>query len=234
MRDRWASLLAVDDVVGAVYDRLAAADALATTYFFYSSDHGYKLGQWRVGTSKQHPYDTDVRVPFLVRGPGIAPGRVVTDGFVVTIDLAPTFLDLAGAKMDPSKARQLDGIGLQAVQRRIVAHGPRDRILGLWQRACARELAAQPGTGPGLAAPLPLRLAARRLAEFDRRNRRNRRHRAVRARRGKGRALAAYRCPRLLRRRARPPRVLRDAHPPPRPSQSSPGSCRARRASAAP
>ena len=95
MRDRWASLLAVDDVVGAVYDRLAAADALATTYFFYSSDHGYKLGQWRVGTSKQHPYDTDVRVPFLVRGPGIAAGATVP-ALAGNVDLLPTMLELAG------------------------------------------------------------------------------------------------------------------------------------------
>ncbi len=34
-------------------------------YIFYTGDHGYKLGQWRVGTSKQHPFETDIHVPFL-------------------------------------------------------------------------------------------------------------------------------------------------------------------------
>ena len=42
------------------------------TYIFFSSDHGYKLGEWRVGCSKQHPYESDVHIPFLARGPGIA------------------------------------------------------------------------------------------------------------------------------------------------------------------
>jgi len=37
------------------------------TFFVYTSDHGYKQGQWRIGTSKQHPYETDIRVPFIIR-----------------------------------------------------------------------------------------------------------------------------------------------------------------------
>ena len=59
-----------------------------------ASDHGYKQGQWRIGTSKQHPYETDIRVPFIARGPGIAAG---TKPLQVTgnIDLTPTMLELA-------------------------------------------------------------------------------------------------------------------------------------------
>ena len=55
-------------------DKLTAAGVIDKTFIFYSSDHGYKQGQWRVGTSKQHPYETDIRVPFLARGPGIQAG----------------------------------------------------------------------------------------------------------------------------------------------------------------
>ena len=128
MRDRWASLLAVDDVVGAVYDRLAAADALATTYFFYSSDHGYKLGQWRVGTSKQHPYDTDVRVPFLVRGPGIAAGATVP-ALAGNVDLLPTMLELAGiAAPDGVDGRSLAPLLLGTAPSARVADGLPQRI----------------------------------------------------------------------------------------------------------
>eukprot|EP00965_Chrysotila_dentata_P129785 4290737-Pleurochrysis_carterae.AAC.7 len=55
-RDRWASLLAVDDLVGEVLDLLSRdVTILKKTYVLYTSDHGYKLGQWRIGTSKQHP-----------------------------------------------------------------------------------------------------------------------------------------------------------------------------------
>ena len=46
------------------------------TFVVYSSGHGYKQGQWRVGTSKQHPYETDIHVPLLFAGPNIPKGLV--------------------------------------------------------------------------------------------------------------------------------------------------------------
>ena len=94
-RDRWRTLLSVDEVVGAVVDKLTAAGVIDKTFIFYSSDHGYKQGQWRVGTSKQHPYETDIRVPFLARGPGIQAGSKPAQ-VTGNIDLTPTMLELAG------------------------------------------------------------------------------------------------------------------------------------------
>ena len=95
-RRRLAALQSVDEMVGRLVKALDDARALDETYIFYTTDNGYHLGQFAIPLDKRQPYQTDVRLPLLVRGPGIAPGRVVTDGFVVTIDLAPTFLDLAG------------------------------------------------------------------------------------------------------------------------------------------
>ncbi len=94
-RDRWASLLSVDDIIGAVYDRLEARGVLDSTYILYSSDHGYKQGQWRIGTSKQHPYETDIRVPFLMRGPGVRAGGNFTTQISGNVDVLPTMLHLA-------------------------------------------------------------------------------------------------------------------------------------------
>ena len=48
------------------------------------------------GTSKQHPYETDIRVPFIIRGPGIAPGTNITNILAGNVDLMPTVLDMAG------------------------------------------------------------------------------------------------------------------------------------------
>ena len=48
-RDRWASLLSVDDIINDVYEYLEARGVLENTYILYSSDHGYKQGQWRIG-----------------------------------------------------------------------------------------------------------------------------------------------------------------------------------------
>lgn len=87
----------VDDIIEAVVSKLETHGLTNTTFIFFSSDHGYKQGQWRVGTSKQHPYETDIRVPLLVRGPGITRGSTF-DQITGNVDVTPTFLDLAGVK----------------------------------------------------------------------------------------------------------------------------------------
>lgn len=51
-----------------------------------------------MGTSKQHPYETDIHVPFYVRGPGIKGGSVRPE-MVSNVDLLPTMLELAGAEI---------------------------------------------------------------------------------------------------------------------------------------
>lgn len=44
-----------------------------------------------------------------IRGPGIAEGSVQSNGFVVNIDLAPTFLAMAGMATDDIDALAMDG-----------------------------------------------------------------------------------------------------------------------------
>eukprot|EP01147_Barroeca_monosierra_P000856 gene856-4128_t len=80
-RDRWSSLKSVDEIVEVVVARLDAANQLNNTYIIFTSDHGKlrQKGQWRVPTSKQHPYETDIRVPFIVRGPGIPANSTFTE-----------------------------------------------------------------------------------------------------------------------------------------------------------
>jgi len=106
-QDRWASLLSVDDLVEAVHNKVVAAGLSDRTYFVYTSDHGYKQGQWRIGTSKQHPYETDVRIPFMMSGPGIQKGSQPSE-VGANVDLMPTLLELA-AGQDFVKSVGLDG-----------------------------------------------------------------------------------------------------------------------------
>ncbi|SEB85420.1 Arylsulfatase A [Nocardioides exalbidus] len=72
------------------------------TYVVLTSDNGFHLGQNGLGRGKGTPYDTDVRVPLLVTGPGVVPGarREVTSN----IDLAPTFEELAGLGPAPFRS----------------------------------------------------------------------------------------------------------------------------------
>eukprot|EP01060_Flectonema_neradi_P038054 TRINITY_DN7880_c0_g1_i1.p1 TRINITY_DN7880_c0_g1~~TRINITY_DN7880_c0_g1_i1.p1 ORF type:complete len:565 (+),score=35.12 TRINITY_DN7880_c0_g1_i1:121-1815(+) len=95
MRDRWASLLSVDDMLVAVHNTIRDMGRLDNTYFIYTSDHGYHLGQWSIPREKEHPYETDIRVPFLISGPGIPKGVELSD-LAGAVDLLPTVLELAG------------------------------------------------------------------------------------------------------------------------------------------
>ena len=96
-RNRLLTLLSVDDITIALHDLLKRKGALDDTYFLFTSDHGFHMGQFCLGACKRQPYDTDLRIPLLARGPGIAPGQRI-QALSGIPDLAPTILDLLGVK----------------------------------------------------------------------------------------------------------------------------------------
>jgi arylsulfatase A-like enzyme len=100
-RDRIRSLQAVDREVGALVRTARAAGVLDTTYLVFTSDNGFHLGQHRLPAGKYSAYDTDIRVPLLVRGPGIPAGGHV-HAITGNVDLAPTFEAMAGARRPSS------------------------------------------------------------------------------------------------------------------------------------
>ena len=95
--NRWRTLLSVDDIMRSVVPLLAEHGEINNTYFIHTSDHGYQLGQFRLPSCKLQPYEHDIRVPFSIRGPGIAAGTSF-DFVAGMVDLAPTILSLAGGK----------------------------------------------------------------------------------------------------------------------------------------
>ncbi len=109
-RRRLQTLLSVDDLVAGVLDELERQGVLDTTYILFSSDNGFGLGEHRVALKKGSPYEQVIRVPLIVRGPGIPPG-VSLDVLASQVDLAPTFTGWAGAPTPEfAEGRSLGGI----------------------------------------------------------------------------------------------------------------------------
>ncbi|MBI2567421.1 MAG: sulfatase [Candidatus Schekmanbacteria bacterium] len=92
--NRMGSLYAVDEMVAGVIAALDRAGELDNTYLVFSSDNGYNLGAHRL-LHKMAPYEESIRVPMVIAGPGIAPASTA-ERMALNIDLAPTFLDMAG------------------------------------------------------------------------------------------------------------------------------------------
>lgn len=97
-RKRWQTLLSVDDLVEAVVKSLDEKGFLENTYIFFTSDNGFHLGQNGQVYDKRQPYDTDIRVPLIVRGPNITKKSVSND-LVALLDFGPTILELANVQV---------------------------------------------------------------------------------------------------------------------------------------
>jgi arylsulfatase A-like enzyme len=95
-RLRAQSVQAVDRMIGELRAQLTALGIAQNTYFVFSSDNGFHMGERRLAPGKQTAWDHDVRVPLVVVGPGVPPGSSVHD-LAANVDLRPTFQELAGA-----------------------------------------------------------------------------------------------------------------------------------------
>ena len=123
-RHRMRMLLAVDDFVGKLVADLEASGELANTYIFVSSDNGWMQGEHRRRQEKGDAYEESVRLPLLVRGPGIATGST-SDDLVSMADLFATFSELSGG------SEQRDGRSIAGLLHGT-ATGWRDRLLIEW------------------------------------------------------------------------------------------------------
>jgi N-acetylglucosamine-6-sulfatase len=95
--DRLRSLLSVDEMLEGLIDTLRKGGELDETYIFVTSDNGFHMGQHRLPEGKWIVYEEDIRVPLIVRGPGVPAGQAL-DHLVLNNDFAPTFADLANAE----------------------------------------------------------------------------------------------------------------------------------------
>ncbi|WP_251976085.1 choline-sulfatase [Salinicola avicenniae] len=92
-RGYFANLSYVDDKIGGILDVLERTRMLDDTLILFVSDHGDMLGE-RGLWFKMSPFEGSSRVPLMIGGPGITPGRI--DDPVSTLDVNATLADLVG------------------------------------------------------------------------------------------------------------------------------------------
>jgi arylsulfatase A-like enzyme len=97
-RRRVRSVQAVDRLVGRIESALSADGLVDDTYLVFSSDNGLHAGQYRLTPGKLTAFDSDVRVPLIVDGPGVAAGATTT-AIAENADLAKTFAGIGGASL---------------------------------------------------------------------------------------------------------------------------------------
>jgi len=85
-----------DENLGKLLTVLDELGLTEDTVVVYTSDNGYYLGEHGLG-DKRSLYEESLRIPMLVRYPRLFGKGRVLDEMVLNIDVAPTFLDLAGA-----------------------------------------------------------------------------------------------------------------------------------------
>lgn len=95
-RKRLQALQAVDELVGGLIAKLEQhPEVLENTYFIYTSDNGYHMGQHRLPPGKTCNIEEDINVPFIVRGPGVVANKEVSFPTSHT-DIVPTIFKIAG------------------------------------------------------------------------------------------------------------------------------------------
>ncbi len=99
-REYYRTLSAVDDNVGRTLDYLRKHDLEKNTLVVFYSDNGFLMGEHGL-IDKRNAYGPSVRVPMVAYAPGLLPKGVVNEARVRNLDLAPTFLEIAGAKAPP-------------------------------------------------------------------------------------------------------------------------------------
>ncbi|QIX26930.1 sulfatase [Nocardioides sp. JQ2195] len=100
-RQRAEALRSVDHAVKRMMGRLRRTGELGNTAVVFTSDNGFFLGEQNIPSGKVLPYEPSLRVPVLMRGPGIPRGEVRSDPFL-SIDFAETLADLADARVPGS------------------------------------------------------------------------------------------------------------------------------------
>jgi arylsulfatase A-like enzyme len=98
IKDYYAGIVAADENVGKLFQALEKTGQLDDTVMIFGSDHGFFLGEWRK-YDKRFMHEPSTRTPLLARYPAMIRAGSTAGKMVLDLDIAPTFLELAGVRI---------------------------------------------------------------------------------------------------------------------------------------
>ena len=142
-----AMVASVDRAVGRVLETLDRRGIASNTLIVFTSDNGGLRPQATDNTplrqGKGGIYEGGVRVPFIVRWPGVTPAGSISAEPVITVDILPTVLDAAKVEAPASAAAKIDGLSLAALLKDPANKSlPRDAIY--WHYPHYHSMGARP------------------------------------------------------------------------------------------
>ncbi len=100
IRRRAEMLLAVDESLGRIMAALEARGTLDRTVIVLTSDNGFFFGEHGLSLERRLPYEESIRNPLLVRYPPLVAAGSRPEGLALSVDIAPTILELARVPVD--------------------------------------------------------------------------------------------------------------------------------------
>ena len=101
IKDYLATIKSVDDNIGRVLEYLKNTGLEENTIIIYASDQGFFIGEhgW---FDKRFMYEESIRMPFVIKYPGVIKPKTVNDDIITNIDFAPTILEMANVESPTS------------------------------------------------------------------------------------------------------------------------------------
>lgn len=86
----------MDKYIGVILDKLGQLGLAENTVVVFSTDHGHFFGHHGLTAKGAFHYEDMIKVPLIVRWPGVTPAGTRSGSLQSLVDLAPTFLSIAG------------------------------------------------------------------------------------------------------------------------------------------
>ena len=117
------TLQAVDESIERIINWVVSHGLKDNTMIVYMGDNGFSFGEHGL-IDKRHAYEESMRVPLLVWAPGMVKPNSVMEQIIMNVDLAPTFLDLAGI----AKPKQMQGFSFAEILEGKSVTWQRDKV----------------------------------------------------------------------------------------------------------